>query len=251
MNTYRIVIVDDEINNISILKHFISKYCLNVEIVGQALSISEAIVEINRTKPDILFLDIRINEGEIFEALDKLDITKAQVIFVTAHDEYAVKAFKYNAIDYILKPISIEEVIIAVNKAITKIEQQNFFDFRTIATLNKDISESKDYVAVASVDKIDLLQSNEIMYIEAGGKYSVFHTKDGKQYTSSKNLGIYEKNLDDACFFRIHNTYIVNMKHVVRIIKKDGTYCELTNGLLLPVAKRKQDDFNRFLKIKE
>jgi two-component system LytT family response regulator len=251
MNTYRIVIVDDEINNILILRHFISKYCLNVEIVGQAVSISEAIVVINRTKPDILFLDIRINEGEIFDALDKLDITKAQVIFVTAHDEYAVKAFKYNAIDYILKPISIEEVVIAVNKAIMKIEQQNFFDFRTMSTINKDISESKEYVAVASIDKIDLLQSNEIMYIEAGGKYSIFHTRDGKQYTSSKNLGNYEKVLDDACFFRIHHTYIINMKYVVRVIKKDGSYCELMNGLLIPVAKRKQDDFNRFLKIKE
>lgn len=253
MSIYKIVIVDDEINNILILKHFVSKYCLNVEVVGQALTVSEAITEINCKQPDIVFLDVRLNESEVFEVLDKVDYQNMQVIFVTAYDEYAVKAFKYNAIDYILKPIAIEEVILAVNKAIQKTNQQHYFDFQNLASLSKpqsESSENRDYLAVASLDKIDLVKTSEIMYVVAESKYTIFHLKEGKQLTSSKNLAHYEKILDEAYFFRIHHTYLVNMRYVSKIIKKDGSYCEITNGVLIPIAKRKQDDFNRFLKIK-
>lgn len=254
MNTYKAVIVDDEINNILLLKHFIERYCLHLEVVGEALTTTEAITIINELEPEILFLDIRLNGTEVFEMLDQIKIIKGQVIFVTSHDEYALKAIKYNAIDYILKPIIIEELIISINKAIIKIEQQNYFDFNNGAKINKiqkDISESRDYIAVASLDKIDLIKVSEIIYISADSKYAVFHMVNGKKYVSNKNLIYYENILEASVFFRIHKSYIINIKYTSRIIKKDGSYCELISGIMLPIAKRKQEQFNRFLKIKD
>lgn len=254
MNKYKAVIVDDEINNILLLKHFISQYCLNIKVVGEALTTSEAISIINEIEPDILFLDIRLNGKDVFEVLDQIKISKSQVIFVTSHDEYALKAIKYNAIDYILKPIVIEDLIISINKAIIKIEQQQYFDFSKGSEINKiqkEVSNNRLYVAISSMDKIELLKMSDIMYVGADSKYATFHLINGKQHISNKNLIFYENILDQSVFFRIHKSFIINITYTLRIIKKDGSYCELINGVMLPISKRKQELFNLFLKIKE
>ncbi len=253
MRAHKALIIDDEVNNIALLKHFVTKYCLNVEVVGEALTIAEGVSEINEKEPDILFLDIKLNEGNSFKILDELDNLKAQVIFVTSYDEYALKAFKYNAVDYILKPIVIEDVILATNKAIKNIEQQDFFDFGKMTSFNGDstpLSDNKEYIAIPAIDKIKMVKSSEVTYIEADSKYTVFHIKEGKKYTSSKNLLSFEETLDKTRFFRIHHSFIVNIEHLVTIIKKDGSYCEISDGTILPIARRKLEDFHRFLKIK-
>ncbi|KQS53240.1 MULTISPECIES: LytTR family DNA-binding domain-containing protein [Flavobacterium] len=253
MQAHKALIIDDEVNNIALLKHFVTKYCPSIEVVGEALTISEGISEIREKEPDILFLDIKLNEGNSFEILDQLDDLKAQVIFVTSYDEYALKAFKYNAVDYILKPIIIEDVILAVNKAIKNIEQQDFFDFGKLTSFSGEpvsFSENKEYIAIPSLDKVDMVKSSQITYIEADNKYTVFHTIEGKKYTSSKNLLSFEETLDKTRFFRIHHSFILNIEHLVTIIKKDGSYCEMSDGTLLPIARRKLEDFHRFLKIK-
>lgn len=250
MDTYKIVIVDDEVNNIFILKHFVSKYCTNVEVVGHALSVADAIIEINGKQPNIVFLDARLNGKEAFEILDKVNNPNMQVIFVTAYDEYALKAFKYNATDYILKPIAIEEVLLAINKAIQNLNKQKYFDLNFYKKTH-DVHDNKDYIAIASMDKIDLIKTEEIMYLEAESKYAVFNLKGGKKLVSNKNLIYYERCISNWDFFRVHNSYIINIKFVTRIIKKEGCYCELANGFLIPVARRKQEEFNRFLKVKD
>lgn len=252
MNIYKAIVVDDEVNNVLLLRHLIDKYCINVKVVGEALTIEDAISVINKLQPEILLLDIQINGREIFEMLDKIQVTKAQVIFVTSHDEYALKAIKYNAIDYILKPIIIEELILSINKAIKKIEKETYFDFRNITfdTIGQDQTTSRDYIAVASMDKIELIKTEEIVYISSDSKYASFHLINGRKYVSNKNLIFYETILDSAVFFRIHKSFIINIKYTIRIIKKDGSYCELANGVFLPIAKRKQEQFNRFLKLK-
>ncbi|MDT4799744.1 Sensory transduction protein LytR [compost metagenome] len=254
MDIYRALIVDDEVNNSAILQHFVTTYCRNVDVIGQAASVAEAISEINSQQPDIIFLDIRLNEGDAFDILDKVENIKAQVIFVTSYNEYAIKAFKYNAVDYILKPILIEDVVLSVNKAIKNIEQKQYFDFQK-NILSKDfpslVTENKDYLAIPSVDSVDLVRTNHIVYIEADNKYTILHTTtEGKKYISSKNLQYFESIADPLFFFRIHHSYIVNIQHLIRILKRDGCYCEMAGGILLPISKRKQDDFNIFLKIK-
>ena len=254
MKSYNVVIVDDEVNNILLLKHFITQYCPDVTVVGEALTSIDAISVINDYSPDILLLDIRLNGKEVFEVLDQIKINKAQIIFVTSHDEYALRAIKYNAIDYILKPIIIDELVLSISKAITKLQQQNYFDFSKgtqINSIKKENSNNKDYIAIASMDKIELIKISDIIYISSHSKYATFHIINGKEYVSNKNLIYYENILDNACFFRIHKSYIISIKHTLRIIKKDGAYCELVNGIFLPISKRKQDLFNRFIKIKD
>ncbi|MHC0442849.1 LytR/AlgR family response regulator transcription factor [Flavobacterium sp. 3-210] len=252
MKKYKAILVDDEVNNIMLLKHLISKYCINIEIIGEALTINDAINVINEMNPDILLLDIRLNGREVFEMLDEIKISKSQVIFVTSHDEYALKAIKYNAIDYILKPVIIEDLILSINKAIKKIEMENYFDFSSIHIdkIEKDFSDNRDYIAVASIDKVELIKTADILYVGSDSKYATFFLINGKAHVSNKNLIFYESVLDPAVFFRIHKSYIINIKYTVRIIKKDGSYCELVNGMFLPISKRKQELFNRFLKIK-
>ena len=254
MNSYKIFIVDDEVNNIALLEHFISKYCLNVELVGNATSVEMAIPAINTIQPDILFLDIRLNGSNAFEILDQIRFTQVQIIFVTSYDEYALKAFKYNAIDYILKPVVLDELILSINKAIKNIEQQKYIDLQKIIsldTLAPTVIESGEYLAIPSMDKVDFIKTDKIVYIEADSKYTIFRTSDDKKYISSKNLLHFERIVDKKRFFRIHHSYMINLEHMVKVIKKDGNYCEMDTGILLPISKRKQEDFNRFLKIKE
>ena len=172
MNIYRALIVDDEVNNSAILQHFVTTYCRNVEVIGQATTVAQAVSEINSKQPDIIFLDIRLNEGDAFDILDKIENIKAQVIFVTSYDEYAIKAFKYNAVDYILKPILIEDVVLSVNKAIKNIEQKQYFDFQKniSSDFQSSVIENKDYLAIPSMDAVDLVRNSDIVYIEADNK---------------------------------------------------------------------------------
>lgn len=255
MKSYKAVIIDDDINSIEMLKHFIKKYCRAIEVVGEAQTITEALSEITATEPDILFLDIQLNEGDAFDILDKIRTSNAQIIFITSYNDYAIKAFKYNAVDYLLKPIEIDELVLAVNKAIDNIKLKQHFDYHKIAALTNAISVkgegSNDYVAIPAVDKIEVLKADDIIYIVADNKYTMVYTSDQKKHISSKNLLFFEESLDKTHFFRIHNTYIINVKYLARVVKSDGGYCEMITGESLPIAKRKAEEFGRFLKVRQ
>lgn len=247
MKYYRAVIVDDELMNIKVLKRIIAMYCANVRVVGQAVSNEDAVVLINNKMPDIIFLDIVMREESIFEIMSQLNVFDAQIIFVTSESRFAHLAFKYDAADFILKPLVNSEVILGIQKAIKKIELQKFFD-----NPHMEYEETRiNFIAVPSIEKIDFLKISDIMFFTADGKYTCIYLSNGNKHLTNKNLGDYEKTLDRSIFFRIHNSYIINMEYVVKINKKDGTYCELTNGLTIPIAKRRQEDFNKFIKVKE
>lgn len=253
MNIYNAVIVDEEMNNISLLKHLISKYFSDIEVVGHAMSITEAVLIINDQNPDILFLDSQLHGKEVFEVLDQITIKNAQLIFVTSHEQYALKAIKYNPIDYILKPVILEDLILAINKAVKKLVRNSYYDFKDGCKIDKipdEVPQNKEYLAVPSQDKIELFKVSDIIFVQSDSKYATFYLFDGTQHVSNKNLIYYEGILDSKSFFRIHKSYIINIKYTSRVIKKDGSYCQLVNGKLLPIAKRKKEEFNRFLKIK-
>lgn len=251
MKQYSAIIVDDEAMNILLLKRIISEYCINIDIIGEALSLDNAIEEINLKNPDIIFLDVLLKEGEVFEMLDKLPSRHAQIIFVTSDVQFALKAFRYDAADFLLKPLDTADVIIAANKAVKKVELQRCFDEQEIFGYRHEGPHLKDYIAISSIDKIDFIKISDIMFFTADGKYTTLYLSNGKKYITGKNLGDYERSLDKNLFFRIHYSYLINMNYVVKINKKDGSYCELSNGLSIPIAKRRQEEFNKFIKIKE
>lgn len=153
-----------------------------------------------------------------------------------------------------LKPLIMQEVISAVNKIVKKIEMQSFIDINNsdeVALFNSS-KVRREYVAISSIDEINFIKMDDIMYCKADGKYTKFFLANGSTFFSSKNLGDYENRvLDIDHFFRVHNSYIVNMRFVASIDKRDGLSCKLLNGISIPISSRRLEKFNRFIRIKE
>lgn len=252
MKKIDIVIVDDEIANVELLKYYIVKYCPLANIVGTATTKKEAIMIINTLKPQLLFLDIILDEGTSFDILAEMQYTDVKTIFVTAFDEYAVKAFKVSAVDYVLKPVKVEELILAYNKAVKDIENTLYTNNQHLRLVSESIKNQQplNILAIPSMDKINFVELTSILYLKSDGRYTEFYLTDGSKMVSSKNLGEYEEMINEIMFFRIHNSYMVNLNHVVNINKSDGNYCKMKNSMSLPIAKRRQDKLRKFLKIK-
>ena len=253
MTAINAVIISHEKETLMILKKFAEENYMIVQIIGVAQCIKDGIVLIKAKKPDAVFLNIEPEDDSFFEMLEQLEFSIPKLVFISTHKDYAFKAFKHNAVDFLLKPIDFNSIIIAIYKVIKRIEMERAFQnqkINNITTLNP-INQTNDYVAVASLEKIELIPMTEIVFCKADGKYTVFVLSNGNKIMSSRNLGEYGAILDNSYFFRIHNSYIINLRHISKILKKDGYFCELSNGAILPVAKRRQDDFNKFIKLKE
>lgn len=253
MSPINAIIVSEEKETSLILKKFEEDNSMIMEIIGEVDNINDATQILKSKKPDLIFLDILLADDLFFEMLEQLNFSIPKLVFISAKKEYAIKAFKHNAVDFLLKPIDFNAIILAVYKVIKRREMERSYQnqkINSISILNSAI-QSNDYVAVASLEKIELIRMAEISYCKADGKYTVFVLSNGTKIMSSRNLGDYSNILDNGYFFRIHHSYIVNLRHIVKISKKDGYFCELANGVILPVAKRRQDDFNKFIKLKE
>lgn len=246
------ILVENESKNMKLLDYFLAKYCPQIQVIGKAKTKKKAVELIDQLKPKLIMLDIQLDDGTGFDVLDAAQHKDYRVIFVTSFSKYATKAFRYNAIDYILKPVAIEELIVAVNKAHEYLQKEWYTSPRQISSLseNFNVTTNFDFIAVPSIDKIEFLKINEIAYLKSEGRYTVFKLVDGSSVMASKNLGEFENIIDKSLFFRIHNSYIVNLKHILKINKVDGSYCEMSTNEALPIAKRRQDSLSRFLRIK-
>jgi two-component system LytT family response regulator len=248
MNTYAVTIIDNSPSDVLALRKIISTYCINIKSVIDVSSIEDGIIETNLNKPDIVFMDVMFDESNVFDSLDKFSLGDTPIIFVSSEKEYALNAFDCNAVGFILKPFKVENVILAINKAMKKIEIDNSQNNTTSSVRNRNVNF--DYLAIASLDKIDFIKKEDVMFCMAEGKYTTFFLCGGKKIVSSKNLGEYEKVLEGSCFYRVHHGYIINIKYLISVIKKDGVYCELANKVTIPVSKRRQESFNKFIKLK-
>lgn len=204
---------------------------------------------IDTNKPDLLiascdeiFFDIKI--------LEHLSVRKPKLLNISSNRNNAYEAFKNNAIDFLLKPISNNELIISLYKTIKFIEMELVYQNDTIGKIKtiNTMQQNFEYVAISSVDRIELLKTDDIVFCKADGKYTEFYSSNDIKMVSSRNLGEYTASFDSN-FFRIHHSYIVNIKHLLKIIKKDGLFCELSNGHVLPVAKRRQEEFIKFINL--
>ena len=251
MTNYTALLLDDEVENIDLLEIYLKKYCDIFCTIYKATTLEEAISLCLEHKPDILFLDINLGEEKnSFTLLDNCVTDDNEIIFISSYNEYALKAIKKNACAYMMKPIVPSELVQAVNKAVKNIENKKVL--KTAKTLNKEaFATNENIIAIASIEKIDLIQVNDIAYCQADGRYTNFFLKNGSEYTSSRNMGEYEHLLlQHHNFFRVHHKYIVNIKAISSVNKKDGYYCELKNGKTIPIAKRRQEAFNKFLRLK-
>jgi two-component system LytT family response regulator len=251
MTPINAIIISEEKDTLTILKNFEEENFMIMKIVGDASYAIDAIGIIKLKKPDVVFLDIVLKDDVFFEMLEQLEFSIPKLVFISANENYAVKAFKHNAIDFILKPIDFNAIILATYKVIRRTEMERSYQNQKINNINilNSINQPNEYVAVSSLDKIELIPMSEIIFCQADGKYTNFFLLNGKKIMSSRNLGEYNSILDHKYFFRIHHSYIINIRHIAKISKKDGYFCELSNGTILPVAKRRQEDFNKFIKL--
>ena len=241
MKKYSTLIIDDDKENITLLKIYLKQYCPFLEVVSEACNVMDGIREYTVSKPQLLLLDIDLGDDDIFSFIDGIGKTNSEIIFISSHTEYGVKAVNYNVTGFIVKPIDVIKLQKIINKAILNLE-------------NRLVENNKEYystnIAIPSLNKVELISCSSLEYLEADGKYTVFHLQESKEKIASRNLGEYEKILDPQVFFRIHHRYLVNVNMIANIHKEDGNYCEMINGKSLPIAKRRQDLFNKFLKLK-
>lgn len=234
----KVLIVDDEINGRENLRAVLQTYCPEVEIVGEANSAMSAIELIQELKPSLLFLDIEMPGGDGFKVLEFFKKPNFQVVFVTAYDQYAIKAIRFSALDYILKPID----IMLVKAAIDRHQQAKEEDTRLQQFIdNKQLPNSNKRIALPLVDKIHFVEVQHIISCKGEGSYTTIFTTEGKKYLVSKPLIEYEDILADYGFLRTHKSHIVNRSHISTFIKSDGGYLLMSDGSNIPVSRRKKE----------
>lgn len=239
------VIVDDELSGIEVLEYALKKHCPEIEIVQTFTSSTEALEKIPSLMPDVLFMDVEMPQLNGFELVEKLTANNFQVIFTTAYNEFALKAFRVSALDYLLKPVDVEELKAAVSKLKSHAKQDN----QAMDALLDYIKSQKQINKISiSTDKgIHFIDTNEVLYGLSTGPYTVFYLTDGQELVCSKSIGEYEKLLGDKGFYRIHNSSLINVEHLKRFVRTDGGYVEMSDGKTLTVSRRKKDEFLSYL----
>lgn len=250
-NKIRVLLVDDEVKACTNLKNILENYIVEhrLEIVGIAHNTKDAEQLIKQHQPDALFLDIEMPNENAFQFLDRISPFKFQVIFVTAYDEYAIKAFKINALDYILKPISIVELKASIQKLLDKTDSSRILNqYEDLTEIGQNIKSKKttQYLKLRSNEAIEIVQYNDILFIEAMGAYSKFFIKNKalvKEILVCHIISEYEELLPNSTFYRVHRSYLINCLNIDNLKLFDG-HLELSlSSHLIQVSRRRMNDF--------
>jgi two-component system, LytTR family, response regulator len=246
---YKAIIVDDENRSVDTLRSIIQQFCSNeVEIVGTANSVQEAYTLIHLVKPDIVFLDVEMPHGSGFDLLEKIPKPNFEVIFTTGFDRYAVTAIKFSALDYLLKPINIEEVKDAISKAKKRIESKHTQN--NLEHLINNLRHPRDKnnkIPISVVNGFQFVPVNTIVFCQADDDYTYIYLTDGQKLTVSKNIKEFEDILANYDFFRIHHSYLMNRDYIKRYIKGEGGTILTEQGNELPVSRRRKQEFLEWL----
>jgi two-component system, LytTR family, response regulator len=236
------ILIDDEKKGREILHKLLQNYCPEVNVSGMAANADEGYELILKHKPDVVFLDIEMPNSNGFDLLERFDKVAFQVIFTTAFDSYAIKAIKHHALDYLMKPIDIDELQQAVANA-KKMLQSKEPDTRYGALLDSRKPVAGSRLPLTIKDGIVYLQISDILRIESDGGYSTFYASGGQKYLVSKNLKEYEELLPPGLFFRVHKSHLINIRKVRKYLRTDGHFVEMEDGALVEISRRKKDEF--------
>jgi len=248
MERLRAILVDDENHCNQTLAYDLARHCPQVEVVAMAMSGDEAILRIKALQPDLVFLDIEMPGMSGFELINRLKPVSFDVIFVTAYDHYAIQAFRYAAMDYLMKPVVSDQLIEAVARV-----GPNHFQAEQGSQLEVLLHNLRDglkspRIAFPSGRGMDFVNTEDIVYCVAESNYTHIRMQNGSKYTCSKTLKDVEHLLAHLGFFRIHQSYLINMRHLQRYLRDDGGYAVMADGSKVPIAKRKKEEFLALLK---
>jgi two-component system, LytTR family, response regulator len=239
----RTIIVDDEINNIENLQLLLQLHCPSVQVIAVATNADDAESLILSEQPDLLFLDIQMPERNGFDLLRSLPDPRFEVVFVTGFDKYGIQAIRFSAIDYLLKPIVVSDLIAAIERAEKKINSRikNKQLENLIELIQKDNNKKQHRIALPSSKETRFVYPGEIICCEAKNNYTIFHLENGEKLVISKPIYEYEELLSDYGFIRCHNSYLVNKEFVKSLFKEDGTTFLVANGIQIPVSRQKRE----------
>ena len=239
----KVIIVEDEAHSRKTLSNFLHKYCPEIEITAQADTVNSAILSVNTTPPDLLFLDIDLPDGSGFDVLDSIVKPWPKIIFVTAYNQYAVKAFQISAIDYLLKPIDPQLLINAVQKVSSNEEPTGQMVQKMEVMRENRISGQLHKIAVPSQNGIQMIRIEDIVRFEADGNYTTIFMRDKSKLVVTKKIKEFEMLLEGLHFYRLHQSHIVNLHFVERYIRGEGGTVVLEDGSQIEVARRRKEDF--------
>ncbi len=238
------LIIDDEKNSRESLKGKLDLFCPEIEVKGEVETVAKAVEFCENNRPDLLFLDINLageNGFDILEQLHAGEIRMPEIIFITAHDEYAIKAIKFSAADYLLKPIDPEELVKAVRKVEAKKDIDPAPKLKTLMENIRQAADSPKKIVIPSSDGLHVIKISDITRCESSSNYTQFFLTTGKTMLASKTLKEFDGMLCDYNFERIHKSHLINMNYVKRYVQSDGGYVIMEDGSRIPVANRKKE----------
>ena len=246
MKNYNIAIIDDEEDARRILKKYLERYFPKLYLVGEADSVQSGIQLISEFKPEIILLDIRMNDGTGFDLIDGLSSFIPKIIFTTAYDEYAIKAFKYKAIDYLLKPIDTDSFKESINYLLKESTEESLVKSSQILS---EIDDNNKKIAIPTLDGINFLELDTVFYIQADASYSTIFLNNNQTILVSKPLKFFADKLESiqSGFIRTHKSFLVNSYYIETYQKNNGGGIILKNGKELPISRNRKEEIVDFL----
>lgn len=247
------ILIDDDVNLRNGMKGLLQLYAPQITIIGEADSVVSGVEAIESLKPQVVFLDIQLNDGTGFDILEKITalngFTKSHIVFITAHEQYAVKAFRFSALDFLLKPVDpdeLQKVIQKIKAEIEKNDSSSHIDL-LLENIRKKVDNFKR-IALSTSDGIHLFDVSDIIRCESEDNYTKFFIKNSKPILISKTLKEYEELLAEHGFERIHQSHLINLNYLKSYIKKDGGYVVMVDNSHLPISQRKKERLQEILK---
>lgn len=239
------IIVEDEQTSRDILKNYLNKYCPNVTILGEAANIEEGLVLIRNHDLDLVFLDVEMPYGNAFDLLDKVGDVDFETVFVTAYNHYAMDALNAHASYYLMKPISIDELIKAVDYVTEIKTKENALQDQVLVPKTNSVNGK---ITIPQLDGFEVLNASDILYCKADDNYTEIYLNNNKKKLVSKTLKYFEEALNGSSFARVHKSYLVNVNEVVKYVKGKGGSVVLSNGKEIMVSASKKSDLLSYFK---
>lgn len=240
------ILIDDIEQARNTLKRDLQEYAPEIEVIGEASGVVEGAKLLRKVQPNIVFLDIQMQDGSGFDLLDLLSEIPFKIIFITASDAHAIKAFRYAAIDYLLKPVDPDELM----QALARFKEQQTDEQAKYKLLNdslKNHNKPSERLALHSQDKIHIVSIADIVRCESSVNYTIFYFADNKEMVVTKTLKEFEDLLSEQKFFRVHHSHLVNARYIREFVKSEGGHLILQNGTIVPVSTRKRAEVIKML----
>lgn len=247
------ILIDDDANLRNGMRSLLSRYATDIEIIGEAESVKTGVEIMTKLQPQVVFLDIQMNDGTGFDILEQLvqknGRSTSHIVFITAFEQYAIKAFRFSALDFLLKPVDPDElkkVIVKIKEVVVRKDNYAHIDL-LLENIRKKVDNFKR-IALSTSDGIHLFEINDIIRCESEDNYTKFYIKNSKPILISKTLKEYEELLVEHGFERIHQSHLINLQYLKSYIKKDGGYVVMADGNHLPISQRKKERLQELLK---